>query len=88
MAAFVSEEISLSAATATKIVDSESFDRVVTAYGDAVRLAYTSGTVSTGARLSGSELHGGTSFVLPANQELWAYHSGGTTVGFLTSNVL
>jgi len=85
MAAFVSVESSLSAATATKLVDAADFDRRVRIYGDAVRVAFTSAVVSAGARISGSDLVGSVSIVLPADEELWAYHASGTTVGYLVT---
>lgn len=86
MAAFSSGEVTPAAATATKIVDAEAFDRRVYLYGDAVRVAFTSASVSTGAKLGSSAL-GSPAFALPAGQELWVYHSsGGTTVGYLVTN--
>lgn len=86
MAAFASGEVSLSAATATQIVDAAEFDRRVHLYGDAVHVAFVEGDAASGARLGGSTLVGGTSFALPAGQELWAYHSSGGTVGFIATN--
>ena len=86
MAAFVSGEVTLSAATATKIVDAEDFDRDVLLYGDAVRVAFTSASVSTGAHLSGTSLPVGAMVRLPADAELWAYHNGGTQVGYFVTN--
>ena len=88
MAAFVSQEVSLVAATATKIVDSENFDRDVRVYGDAVRVAFASAAVATGARVSGASLPDSVSFILPADEELWAYHGSGSTVGFLATNTV
>jgi hypothetical protein len=87
MAAFASAEVTLTAATATKLVDAADFDRRVHLYGDAVRVAFTSGTVSTGARLGGGDLMTGTSLVLPADEELWAYHSSGGPAGFFVTTV-
>jgi hypothetical protein len=85
MAVFVSGEVTLSAATATKIVDAADFDRRVHLYGDAVRVAFTSAAVSTGARLTESTLPNGVAVVLPADEELWAYHSTGGSVGFFVT---
>lgn len=85
MAAFVSAEVPLAASTATKLVDAQEFDRRVLVYGDAVRVAFTEGTASSGARLSGSALPGGVFFVLAAHEELWAYNSSTGVVGYLTS---
>lgn len=87
MTAFVSAEVTLPASTPVKLVDAEEFDRRAVVYGDAVRVAFTSGTVSTGSRLSGSSLPDGVSLTLPANQELWAYHSTGGPAGFLVCPV-
>lgn len=87
MASFSSAEVTLSAASATKLVDAADFDRRVHVYGDAVRVAFTSASVPSGAKLSGSGLPSGASVVLPAGEELWAYHSATTTVGYLVTTV-
>lgn len=94
MSAFVSAEQSISAASATKIVDAEEFDRRVYLYDGNVgtlRIAYTSGTASSGlhatviAPAGGGGATGSAVFVLPADQELWVYSSSAVTVQFLVT---
>jgi hypothetical protein len=84
---FVSKTVSLSASTATRVVDASEFSRRVLVGGDTVRVAYTSADASTGAKLN--DLRSGSaydiSFVLPAGQELYAYSSGAATVSVLTT---
>lgn len=86
MAAFASGEISLPAATVTKVVDAADFDRRVHLYGDSVRVAFTNASVSTGARTSGSTLPS-VAVALPADEELWAYHTSGATFGYFVTTV-
>lgn len=94
MAAFVSGEQTISAATATKIVDAESFDRRVYVHDSSVgslRVAFTSGAAPTGlhsAVIAPAGGGGGTNaanFVLPADQELWVYSASSVTVQFLVT---
>lgn len=87
MAAFGSGEVSLSAATATKIVDAAEFDRRVIAHGDTVRVAFTSGSASTGAKISDlSPTNTVAVFALPAGQELWVYSSSPSIISYLVTN--
>jgi hypothetical protein len=76
MASFDSQTQSIPNTTATKIVSSDNFDRLVYIRQSVdTKMAFTSAGASTGAAVS---VVGG-SFVLPAREELWVYHSYGST---------
>lgn len=83
MAAFVSARQSIPNATATRIVDAADLDRTVyvNGLGTVYRVAFTSGAVSTGAALTSLAGSGAPAvFVLPADEDLWVYQTGGSTV--------
>jgi hypothetical protein len=89
MAAFTSAEVSVATATPVKVADSDDFARRVYTSDNtaAFRLAFSSGTASTGAfvsKLSGFN-SGAVDFLLPAGQELWVFQASGSTQ---TINVL
>lgn len=84
MTAFGSGVVSLPAATATKVADAEEFNRAVVLSGS-VHFAFTSASASTGIQTNETQPSNASvaSFVLPADQELWAYSSGATSVSYL-----
>ncbi len=91
MAAFTSGDTTISASTAPKIVDAEDFDRRVILYDGTggTRVAFTSGTASTGAKITSLALNGQGSlaaeFVIPADEELWVYNSSSASVQYLVT---
>lgn len=91
MAAFISGDTTISASTATKIVDAEDFDRRVILYDGTggTRVAFTSAAVSTGARITSLGLSGQGSlaaeFVIPADEELWVYNTAAAAVQYLVT---
>lgn len=93
MASFVSAEQSIPNATATKIVDAADFDRAVAFNGSGqMRIAFTSGAVTTGAvatLLALSVSINAVQFVLPADEELWVYQSSGNpaNVSYLVTSI-
>lgn len=89
MAAFTSSEVTVPTATATKVADADDFVRRVftSDSSGSFRMAFTSGTASTGAfvnKLSPAS-SGAVDFPLPAGQELWVYQASGASQ---TINVL
>lgn len=91
MAAFTSGEQSVSASTATKIVDAEDFDRRVILYdaSGGTRVAFTSAAAPNGAKVALLSLSGqgglACQFALPADEELWVYNSSAAAVHYLVS---
>lgn len=88
MAAFGSGTVSVPATSATKVVDAEAFDRMVVLNGT-VHFAFTSGSAPSGMQTNETQPSNApiASFALPADQELWVYSSGATTVTYLVTTV-
>ena len=86
MAAFVSKQQSISAASATKIVDAADFDRRVVLSGT-VHFAFTSGDAPTGITTNETQPSNAAIavFALPADEELWVYSSGATSISVLVT---
>ena len=93
MPSFISAEQSIPTATATRIVDAADFDRAVTLNGsNQMRFAFTSAdapTGSTSARLALATSLDTVQFVLPADEELWVYHTAGfsTPASYLITSI-
>lgn len=89
MAAFLSDEVSVATATATKVVDAEVFTRRVFIADNTgnSRVAFTSADAPTGAVLIRLANSGALDFPLPAGQELWVYQASGapTNVNLLVT---
>lgn len=79
MAAFLSDEVSVATATATKVADVESFTRRVFIADNTgnFRVAFASADAPTGAVIIRLANSGALDFPLPAGQELWVYQASG-----------
>ena len=83
MATFTSGTIAVANATAVKLLDSADVDRQVRLYnpgGNQLRLAFTSGSASTGVSFQGLDNNNSAGgLVVPADEELWTYQSSGSS---------